>query len=54
MSVLLKSELLATMCKAILPISHLFEHCVLRERVHSLNLLRDSLHKVKHYVGISK
>ena len=38
----------------ILPISSPFEHCVLRERVRGLNLLRDSLRKVNRYVGISK
>ena len=38
----------------ILPILPPFEHRVLRERVRSLNLLRNSLRKVNHYVGISK
>ena len=36
----------------VLPISPQFEHRVLRERVCSFNLLRDSLRKVNRYVGI--
>ena len=40
--------------RCVLPISPPFEHRVLRERVRSLNLLRDSLRKVNRYVGTSK